>query len=235
MPSPTMVSHSQLGNLIATNDNPRHIIDHARHDNPHYVDHAPRIIIDQISSGHSLHVNESITSFNEKYKLLMQVDGNLVLYRMSDMQNLWETATRGSGAVQVVMQRDGNLVLYTDGSIPYQGPEIRTNANPSSYNQSPSGISTQAYIIGQQHNPIFIKKNSVEGNLLTQSDNSILAERKANVVWTSETNKKGSFLKLQNDGNLVIFSGTTSKWTSNSWAKLAQQKIPERYAEMNSA
>lgn len=45
------------------------------------------------------------------HHLLMQSDGNLVLYGPSG--GIWATNTVGSGAQEAAMQNDGNLVLYT--------------------------------------------------------------------------------------------------------------------------
>jgi hypothetical protein len=51
------------------------------------------------------------------YRLVMQGDGNLVIYKNHQAQ--WATGTNGTGAVMYVMQDDGNLVLYDGGgSIP---------------------------------------------------------------------------------------------------------------------
>jgi hypothetical protein len=48
--------------------------------------------------------------------LVMQADGNLVMYRHGNHSIFyWKTATQGSGATQLLLQHDGNLVLYTAG------------------------------------------------------------------------------------------------------------------------
>lgn len=59
-----------------------------------------------------LRAGSSITSPNGKYRLIMQGDGNLVLYDASN-RALWHTGTDGSGANRLAVQGDGNLVLYT--------------------------------------------------------------------------------------------------------------------------
>jgi hypothetical protein len=62
-----------------------------------------------------LYIDQSITSTDERFTLLMQSDGNLVLYQ-NGVAALWSTNTVGSGADRVIMQSDGNLVLYTPNS-----------------------------------------------------------------------------------------------------------------------
>lgn len=48
-----------------------------------------------------------------KTRLVMQSDGNLVLYS-SNGTALWATGTSGQGGAKAIFQSDGNLVVYTD-------------------------------------------------------------------------------------------------------------------------
>jgi hypothetical protein len=68
-----------------------------------------------LQSGQQLNVNQSIQSANGNYRLVLQTDGNLVLYTKSS-QALWSTKTNGKGATRFVIQSDGNLVLYTSAN-----------------------------------------------------------------------------------------------------------------------
>lgn len=60
------------------------------------------------------------------WQLIMQPDGNLVLYRewgdpsMGNMQRraCWATGTYGSGGHHVTYQQDGNFVLYNQNGYP---------------------------------------------------------------------------------------------------------------------
>lgn len=57
--------------------------------------------------------NQSIETAN--HKLVMQGDGNLVLYRKADSKDQWASKTTGKCNVKpcrVVFQKDGNLVMY---------------------------------------------------------------------------------------------------------------------------
>lgn len=67
--------------------------------------------------GESLSVGQSKTSLDRRFTLVMQGDGNLVLYQGS--QPLWHTQTPGTPATTCVMQTDGNLVLYGSNGVPY--------------------------------------------------------------------------------------------------------------------
>jgi LysM repeat protein len=68
--------------------------------------------VDVLRAGESLGIDQKLTSSNGKYTLIMQGDGNLVLYTESNTP-VWATRTQGSGAVRASLQDDGNLVLYT--------------------------------------------------------------------------------------------------------------------------
>ncbi len=65
-------------------------------------------------AGHTLHTNQTLGSgsANPAYKLILQGDGNLVVYKRSGKAK-WQsrTARTGSGN-RLVLQGDGNLVLY---------------------------------------------------------------------------------------------------------------------------
>ena len=68
--------------------------------------------MDVLRAGESLGIGQKLTSSNGKYTLIMQGDGNLVLYTESNTP-VWATRTQGLGAVRASLQEDGNLVLYT--------------------------------------------------------------------------------------------------------------------------
>jgi hypothetical protein len=54
-------------------------------------------------------------------RLVMQGDGNLVLYRKPDNFVYWASDTNGSGATRALMQYDGNLVLLRADGTPVRG------------------------------------------------------------------------------------------------------------------
>lgn len=70
-----------------------------------------------LAPGAQLNMNESLLSANSQYRLIMQRDGDLVLFGPDEIP-LWAAGTPGSGANLCIMQRDGNLVLYTAGGVP---------------------------------------------------------------------------------------------------------------------
>jgi len=64
-----------------------------------------------LSPNQGLTINSSIVSPNGKYRLIMQGDGNLVLY--SPNRATWWTGTQNTGANIFIVQGDGNMVIYS--------------------------------------------------------------------------------------------------------------------------
>ena len=64
-----------------------------------------------LTANQSLTTNQSLVSCDGRFNLIMQGDGNLVLYEGSTA--LWASNTVNSGAAKAIMQGDGNFVLYT--------------------------------------------------------------------------------------------------------------------------
>ncbi|AGA28044.1 S8 family serine peptidase [Singulisphaera acidiphila] len=66
--------------------------------------------------GKQLNPNQLISSPNGRFQLLMQTDGNLVVYGPSGA--VWSTNTGGHPGAVVLMQTDGNLVVYNNSGTP---------------------------------------------------------------------------------------------------------------------
>jgi murein DD-endopeptidase MepM/ murein hydrolase activator NlpD len=69
---------------------------------------------DRLKSGERLNAGQRLNSPNGRSSLIMQTDGNLVVYHFYGSQWLakWATGTDGVSGARVVMQTDGNLVVY---------------------------------------------------------------------------------------------------------------------------
>jgi putative Ig domain-containing protein/carbohydrate binding protein with CBM6 domain/glycosyl hydrolase family 95 len=65
----------------------------------------------ELAANQELTANQSLASCNGDYTLIMQGDGNLVLYQGSTA--LWASNTAGTAADEAIMQGDGNFVVYT--------------------------------------------------------------------------------------------------------------------------
>ena len=74
--------------------------------------------MDRLYGGQQLGTGEELVSPNGWLRLIMQADGNLVLYRTQTMQPLWASDTWGQDVATTVMQTDGNLVAYSPQGVP---------------------------------------------------------------------------------------------------------------------
>jgi hypothetical protein len=80
----------------------------------------------ELTANQRLTTNQSLVSCNNEYTLIMQGDGNLVLYQNGTA--LWASNTAGSAADEAIMQGDGNFVLYTSSGTPLWASGTAGNA-----------------------------------------------------------------------------------------------------------
>ena len=83
---------------------------------------------DTLEPGQDLTIDQSLLSIPPRTTLVMQGDGNLVIYRNDNGRALWDSNTVGRPAVRVSMQTDGNLVMYGAGGEVFFN--TRTNGHP---------------------------------------------------------------------------------------------------------
>lgn len=67
------------------------------------------VVSDQLAPGERLRPGEFIVSQDGRFRLILQGDGNLVLY---DPRPVWASNTEGHPVSFAAMQADGNLVIY---------------------------------------------------------------------------------------------------------------------------
>lgn len=186
-----------------------------------------------------LHHGDSVDSCDGRFRLVMQGDGNLVLYQHR-VGALWSTGTHGTGATHAVMQGDGNLVVYawgtplwasgthghpgaiavvqSDGNLVVHGSAGPIWASGTSARSTP-GCGEEwvgagdALHAGQS-------RTSCDGRfqLTMQGDgNLVLYQRAAPPVWSTGTNGTGaSMAAMQGDGNLVLYAGGPV-WSSQTF------------------
>lgn len=188
---------------------------------------------DILNAGESLTLGQYLLSQDGQYKLKMQVDGNLVLYRTSDNFVMWASGTNGQGANQCVMQADGNLVIYNQGGQPLWASVTDGNAGAflklendgrfivykSTTNFTPIW-STSRLCSGRTLQPgRILRSGNGQYKLEMQTDGNLVLRNSTDVIqWATNTyNNPGSRLEMRTDGNLVIFNTNNQViWSSNT-------------------
>jgi hypothetical protein len=83
-----------------------------------------------MEAGATLTANQSISSCHGNIFLLLQNDGNLVLYEQGGTP-IWATGTQGTSPGELLMQTDGNLVLYASNGSPLWSSGTQGNPGDS--------------------------------------------------------------------------------------------------------
>jgi len=197
-----------------------------------------------IYTGQTIEQNRKYWASNNRYYLIFQNDGNLVLYNKAGVA-MWDTGTNNKGT-RAVFQDDGNLVVYTPGN----GVAFSSNTN----GRRAERLTIQDdgnLVIYNGSNPLWASKSDLKnsgrdngfgrgnGNISTgykfrkggkvfspngsyyltfQNDgNLVLSYDNGDAIWASGTDNKGSRAEFQTDGNLVVYdSYNKAVWSSNT-------------------
>lgn len=144
-------------------------------------------------------------------KLIMQADGNVVLYG-ADGIPAWSSGTAGNPGARLVLQSDGNAVVYSSTNVPLWS---------SSTAGLPGGESYVAHTL-RSPGSLYELQNLTTANrkyrMILQPDGNLVVYSPTRAIWSSGTaGKEVAGLYLQGDGNLVIY-GTSGRalWSSSS-------------------
>jgi hypothetical protein len=187
--------------------------------------------LDTLAPGQALTAGQSIISRNVMNMLIIQSDGNLVLYGSG--RALWFSGTGGSGATKLVMQTDGNMVLYRANGTPvwWSGTGNRgasnavlqddgnfviytTPGNLPTWWTGTGGHPTPEYFGSDRLTPgqtlqagQYMRAQDGRSAIVLQGDgNLVLYAGGYRVLWFSGTGGVGiSKLIMQTDGNLVLY------------------------------
>jgi hypothetical protein len=199
---------------------------------------------DQLCATHSLGLDQYIHSSDGQYKLLMQDDGNLVLYGPNGAT--WASNTVGSGGTSVNMQGDGNLVIYT----PSGSPVWSSNTAPSSNDRLVMQTDGNLVIYSQGGLPLWSSRGGLTGysafqlragqslaagqalwstdgryEAVMQTDGNFVEYGPSGVVWASASGVAGSHIVMQTDGNLVIYPPSGAAVWSSSTAPSSNDRL----------
>ncbi|KAG6546783.1 hypothetical protein Mapa_011729 [Marchantia paleacea] len=187
----------------------------------------------RLNPGQVLRAGDSRTSANGVYKLVMQNDGNLVLFEEGE-GSIWESNTAcDTPNCYCIMQTDGNAVIYggsrrsalwssgtwgcndatrymeirDDGNIVMYNEEghvaWHTNTSRSRWTSSARLTAGQIMKAGES------RSSSYGGYTLTMRKdcNLVLSHRVQGRLWASNTVRhvKNPYFTMQSDGNAVIY------------------------------
>jgi hypothetical protein len=179
-------------------------------------------------------------------RLVLQTDGNLVLYTKGD-QPVWNSATSGKGTSMLYIQEDGNMALdnssgatwasataqpighnnyvqsaLTPGSIMYARQSAQTADRKLKLTMQSDGN----LVLYSPDKPLWATNTVGSGatTFAVQTDGNLVLYTKDNKpVWSSRTNgSMPSQLAVQTDGNLVLYGFSGPLWLTNSLQPLLQ-------------
>jgi hypothetical protein len=170
-----------------------------------------------------------LRSANGRFSLVMQTDGNLVLYEGGTAR--WWTDAQGAGT-EGILQGDGNFVLYRGGVARWWTDTGRLNVerlmlhDDGSLNVWAGGRPVWTRFdgyVGDRLRPGWELKpgfnlrspnGSVE--LRMQTDGNLVLYQAGTARWWTGVHAPGSHAVLQTDGNFVEYTGSTPRWDSRS-------------------
>jgi hypothetical protein len=183
-----------------------------------------------------LTAGQSISSPNGQYQLIMQSDGNLVVYGPGS-QAIWDSGTYGNPGASAIMQGDGNLVVYSSAGTPlwnsgtYGNPgayfRLQDNGEAVIYQASgtalwygnstaaPAAAPGRVLTAGQA-----IYSPDGQYQLIMQGDGNLVEYAPGDqAIWNSGTyGNPGAYAIMQTDGNLVVYSSAgTPLWYSGTY------------------
>jgi len=190
-----------------------------------------------LQPGQGLVQGQSLASCSGRFRLVMQGDGNAVLYEGNGA--LWQTATEGApgaGGAEISMQPDGNLVVYSSSGNPDWNSKteghggaafavqddgnlvIYANGAPiwQSHTEQPPPPPPPPPCGGLASGQKLVQGQSVSScdgrfNLVMQGDGNVVLYQGAAALWQTATEGTsgagGVEVIMQPDGNLVVYSG----------------------------
>jgi hypothetical protein len=146
-------------------------------------------------------------------RLVMQTDGNLVLYNKSN-QPLWASGTNGNPGAYFAIQTDGNAVIYSASNVPLWA---------SGTNGQPDGLSYVNHYVMQGDLLPMQELRTANGKytLIFQGDGNLVLYSQSRALWASGTENRGAAsVSMQGDGNLVVYNKNhQALWHSHTYGQ----------------
>ena len=163
-----------------------------------------------------LQPGQFLVSPNQEYELIMQTDGNLVLYYESQADPIWDTGTAGNPGAFFRIQTDGTLIVMSAGnSQSLWGPTASGTPSPTLTLQNDGNLVEYASVSGGSPYAVWSTKTE---------------DLRGYELQPGELLQPGQYLKSQNgeyslamsaSGYLVLFengSTTSSSYDCPLWS-----------------
>lgn len=212
---------------------------------------SPPVTTSELTAGQKILPGQYLLSPQKHSVLILQEDGNLVLYENSIAR--WSTGTAAKSVRELLMQADGNLVLYSTNGDALWNSATNTNSNNRLSLQEDGnlviyGPSSALWSIGRVHVPIhraYVINSLRNGplfrgqhlqtpdrklRLVFQNDSNLVLYSNGKATWDSGTvGKPGAVVRMQSDGNLVLYdaAGKALWFTETSRNPNAQLRIQQ--------
>lgn len=145
--------------------------------------------------------------------LVMQTDGNLVLY--SDGVATWSSGTVGNPGARVMLQDDRNVVIYSASDAVLWASGTACTAL-TSFEDHSRLVQNQYLYPGH-----YVSSPDRRFRLTLQSDGNLVLYGPGAALWSTGTyGNPGSVLAMQFDGNLVLYAPDgRALWTSGTFGR----------------
>jgi Cutinase len=180
---------------------------------------------DRLQPGQFLLRGDYLESADGAFRMVLQPDGNLATYRISDNALIWTAGV--AGGTKAVMQPDGSFVVDNAGAVVWVDPfrksvvlntsvVLQPDGNAVGY--APDGQVAFATSYNQQG---LAEKAGVEAEVLRQAEinhTTLQPGRQLNVGDAIESPNRAFVLAMQPDGNAVMYrkSDGVALWASNT-------------------
>jgi lysozyme len=194
-----------------------------------------------VSAPRALTAYQSLRSPNRQYRLVLQGDGNLVVFGMGHA--LWSSRTNGHPGARLALQPEGRAVVYsssreqlwTSGNAQGSGAVLtiqdngdlvlRSSAGPVWHDGAPGSntLAAGGSLLATQ----YLHTTSGQNGLVMQPDGNLVLRRDRVVLWASGSSGfPGAHVLLQSDGNLVVYdTGHHPRWSSGTSGSGAHNRL----------
>ncbi|MEW1829394.1 hypothetical protein [Streptomyces sp. NPDC088196] len=177
--------------------------------------------------------------------LLVQGDGNVVLYGGNNSGPIWATNTSGGASLKI--QEDGNVVVYNSSGVSQWRTGTTRATTGGTYDNSfqltdgqwlrpghylRSGDFRYTLYMQNDGNLVYWAPGgrilwtsgtgghpNIEGAFMQSDGNLVLYAQGA--IWATHTGGAGPHkLLLQNDGNMVLYGGNGATWSTGTGGKI---------------